>query len=192
MFENDLSYRVTLPEMKSEFWSITKFTTSDVPNFRLMLQGRSAPTNTEFTILHRIKNNNKTLVMSDTPAEYNDHLPFIQRAEGHVLIAGLGIGMVIKNIIDKVDHITVIELSQDLIDLVHPYYASPKLTVICADIMTWKPPKNTKYDAVWFDIWDDICADNIKDMKTLHRRYKRRSYWVNSWCYSCCLKMSKR
>ena len=35
-----------------------------------------------------------TVVMSDTPAEWRDHSYFVDRAEGRVLVAGLGIGMV--------------------------------------------------------------------------------------------------
>ncbi len=41
------------------------------------------------------------VIMSNTPAEVNDHLPFIKKANGKVLIAGLGLGMVITELLKK-------------------------------------------------------------------------------------------
>lgn len=41
------------------------------------------------------------LYMSNTPAEVSDHWHFIREAHGKVLIAGLGLGMVVKALLDK-------------------------------------------------------------------------------------------
>ena len=85
----------------------------------------------------------------------------------------------------EVEHVTVVELSKDVIALVAGHYKArygDRLTVVHADALDWKPPKGARYDAVWHDIWPDICGDNWETMKRLHRKYGRRCDWQNSWC----------
>jgi spermidine synthase len=136
---------------------------------------------------------NGCLVMSDTQMERRSNYGVVWNATGDVLIAGLGLGMILLPILydSKVKTVTVIELSQDVIDLVEPHVRKAmskkngaKLTVICADIYEWKPPKGVKWDCIYFDIWADICTDNLKDMSKLHRKFARRKKpgaWMNSW-----------
>ena len=125
--------------------------------------------------------------MTDAEYERRTNIGVVSAAQGNVLVAGLGIGMILVPILKKseVQHVTVIERSQDVIDLVAPHFNSPKLTVICADIYTWKPPKGSKWDVIYFDIWPNICADNLKSMAKLHMKYGRYlqgKRWMNSWC----------
>ena len=136
---------------------------------------------------------NKTIIMSDTPAEIIDHSYFVYKAKGNVLINGLGLGWVIEALFRKeeVENITVIEKSQDVINLVGKHYIDkcPEnkiLTIIHADALIWKAPKGIKFDAVWHDIWDYICSDNLEDMKKLHRKYGKRTKWQGSWCRELC------
>jgi spermidine synthase len=104
-----------------------------------------------------------------------------------VLIGGLGIGMVLNAVLlkDEVEHVTVIELEPDVIKLVGPHYEAKfgdRLTIIQADVMQWLPPKGTVFDLAYFDIWPDICTDNLKDITALKRRWVRRAkvrlFWV--------------
>lgn len=171
--------KVTLPDMASGEWRIENFKT-DRQDFHAMLHGRSVPVGESFTRLMR----GHTLVMSDTPAEMRDHWEAVYEAKGSCLLNGLGIGMVLKNILLKkeVTDVTVIEVSQALIDLVKPHYKDTRVTFVCADALTYKPPKGKRYDMVWHDIWDGICSDNLKDMKKLHRKYGRLTKWQGSWC----------
>jgi spermidine synthase len=111
----------------------------------------------------------------------------VSAAQGHVLFNGLGLGMVLQACMEKekVEKATVIELSQDVIDLVAPHYKAmygDRVDIIKADAMAWSPPKGTRYGMVWHDIWTYICGDNYEQMKTLHRRYGSRSDWQGSWC----------
>jgi hypothetical protein len=140
------------------------------------------------------------LVMSDTLMERNTNWQIVREATGHTFIAGLGLGMILVPILRKpeVTKVTVIEKSQDVIDLVLPQLRAylgadaDKLEVICADILVWLPPKGWKVDVVYFDIWADICVDNIEEIIALHRRFARRkTHWMNSWCYER-LKSHKR
>lgn len=132
---------------------------------------------------------NGTLMMSDTPMEKRTNTDFIDNAHGDVMIAGLGIGLILHNLEEKVKtgevtSITVYEKYQDVIDLVSPYYKHLPLTVKCADILEYKPPKDETYDTIYFDIWPTIDTDNLKEIKLLHNRWKfrkRKGGWMDSW-----------
>lgn len=132
---------------------------------------------------------NHELVMSDTDMEKLSNRVFCSAANGRVLIAGLGIGLVLYNIMDKpeVTEIIVIEKFQDVIDLVAPYFISPKIKIICADIMEWKPSKPEKFDTIYFDIWPSINTDNLEEIKVLHNRFKHfvnranPKHYMDSW-----------
>ncbi len=50
-----------------------------------------------------------------------------------------------------------------------------KLNVIEADIYTWKLPKGQMYDCIWFDLWENICTDNLSEYGKLNRRFARRT-----------------
>ena len=131
----------------------------------------------------------KTTVMSNTPAEIGDHRYFILIAEGDILINGLGLGVVLSELLkkDKVKSITVIEKSKDVIKLVGKHFEKDeRVSIIHADAYKWKPPKGTKYNYVWHDIWSYISGDNVEGMKKLHRRYGRRTSWQGSWCRELC------
>lgn len=176
--------KVDLPEMKKGQWSIEKFKVDHL-DFGILMHGRiHPPIGESYT---RLKHNG-WMVMSDTPAEMRDHYEAVLKAQGSCLLNGLGIGMVLKNILLKpeVTDVTVVEISQDLIDMVMPFYPDPRITCICHDAYTFKPPKGKRYGMVWHDVWNDICADNLEDMSKLHRKYGRICDWQGSWCkYQC-------
>jgi hypothetical protein len=175
--------RVSLPEATRGIWRIEKFKT-DGPDWGSLFRGRSVPVGEEFTRLMR----GGTLVMSDTPAEMRDHYSAVRFAKGSCLINGLGIGMVLKAILKKpeVTDVTVVEVAQEVIDMVAPHYADPRVTFVCADALTYQPPKGKRFAMVWHDIWDYICGDNLEQMHALHRKYGRRTDWQGSWCrYQC-------
>lgn len=175
---------VTVPEGSMGPWKVEKFSVSEeaakFASLRMMFNGGRGVPAGDYV---RLTRHNAT-IMSNTPDEIRDHMSFIYEATGHVLIHGLGLGVIIEAIKDKVDHITVIEIDQDVIDLVGPHYKAmlgDKIDIICADAMVWKSPKGAVYDAVWHDIWDNLCEDNLDEMKTLHRRYGRKTKWQGSW-----------
>lgn len=183
--------RVSVPEGSSGEWYVEKFTVIDedvrVHNMRCAFKpgmGRRIMRAGTYTKLLR----HRHLVMSDTPAEAMDHRAPIRAAYGSVLINGLGLGVVLKGVLadPEVTDVTVIEKSPDVIALVGPHYSDPRLAIIEADAMEWRPPKGKRYGMVWHDIWDDICADNLPQMHKLHRRYGRCSEWQGSWCRAEC------
>lgn len=128
-------------------------------------------------------------VMSNTPDEIADHHDFYWNAKGRVLVNGLGLGMAIEMVIQRVDHMTIVENSPDVIALVAPHYLAKypdKLEIVHADAFEYQPPKGVRYNAVWHDIWDNICADNPPEMARLHRKYGRRADWQGSWARDLC------
>lgn len=129
---------------------------------------------------------NGGVMMSDGDEEHRSNSFVVYKAHGDVLIAGLGIGMVLVPILKKkeVRSVTVIEKYAEVTAPVAPHVGSPKLKIIVADIFDWKPPKGTRYDCIYFDIWPDICEDNLKEIALLHQRfkgYKTKSGWMGSW-----------
>jgi len=202
-----MTYKVSVPEGSSGPWKIERFTVdkkeSDFASLRAMISGSGfgrggLPPGTYTRLLR-----GQTIVMSDTPDEIRDHYALFRAAQGEVLLNGLGLGVALNGCLSKVladdgtsagremavEHLTVIEKSQDVINLVGPYYEDKfgdRLTIIHADALEWRAQKGKRYDVVWHDIWDDICADNLEEMSKLHRKYGRRCEWQASWCRSLC------
>lgn len=126
-------------------------------------------------------------IMTDTHNEIQDNMELFWNAKGHVLVNGLGLGVVLGGLfqIEGVDKVTAVEISQDVLNLVADHYQQKfgdRLEIIHADALEWKPPKGVRYEAVWHDIWPTICADHLPDMHKLHRKYGRRCDWQGSWC----------
>lgn len=133
------------------------------------------------------------LVMSDTDMEWRTNLPFLKAARGRVLIGGLGLGFVVVPLLRKkeVETVTVVEKYQDVIDLVLPHIAQPTLTVKQGDVHTYRSQLNgDKFDCIYFDIWPDMCWDNLAEMKSLESSYRsvlhrknpnRWNRWIGSW-----------
>jgi hypothetical protein len=176
------TYRSQVPESQRGDWRVERFEVPKDGGFAFTY-GARAPRPGIYTRLVYGSRWPHT-VMSDTPAELRDLLPLKCAARGLVLINGLGLGIAadLCQRLDTVAHVTVIERSLDVIALVAPTLANPKLTIIHADAFTWVPPRGTRYDAVWHDIWPSLCADHLPEMSRLHRRYGRRAAWQGSWC----------
>ena len=187
-------FKVNVPEGKVGNWEIKRFEVSKreakFSQLRAILNPLRGDRSVEVGMYTRLTCNG-TVVMSDTPAEIRDHLAPIRCAKGKVLINGLGLGVLLNAVLQKpeVEEVIVIELSPEVIELVGDHYikkANGRLTIIQADALTWKPPKGVRYQMVWHDIWDAICADNLPEIHQLHRRYGRRCDWQWSWCREIC------
>ena len=155
----------SLPEGRRGEWAIERFTVSEeaarMENLRAAIgsssRGIEAGT---YTRLIRGEPGSVTadVVMSDTPAEIEDHLWAVWRARGDVLVLGLGLGTVVQALLVKqsVTSVTVVELAPDLIDLVGSHFTDARLRIVEGDAWTWEPPTGAHYELVWADIWDGI------------------------------------
>ncbi|MFA7264793.1 MAG: hypothetical protein WC054_00535 [Candidatus Nanopelagicales bacterium] len=145
------------------------------------------------------------LWMSDSVDEMDDHIPFVRRCHEieaeTVLIGGLGMGMVVTGlcIVPSVREITVIEIDLAVVALVGPHLtrlveaAGKKLTILTGSVFEPKDvlPKDFRFDAAWFDIWQHLSTDNLAEMGALGRRYSRRCGFVDHWARDL-LKARKR
>jgi spermidine synthase len=123
--------------------------------------------------------------------ERNTNREFCKRANGDVMIAGLGIGLVLYNLrmsvaSGKVKSITVIEKYQDVIDLVAPKFEGMPIRYVCADALEYMPKEGESYDTIYFDIWPTISYENLTDMRKLRRRWARRLRRDNPECFIGC------
>lgn len=184
---------VDIPEGESGRWRVEKFTVSKDESKLDALRGifggsgRFTPPGDYTRLVHGV--NLMGPVMSDTPDERRDHLPIIWRS-GRILLNGLGLGCVARCLLEKEDVtlVHIVEKSPDVIKLVAPHmlkkYGEERLRIFEDDAFTFLPPKHLRkerYDAVWHDIWPEICLDNLEQMKKLHRRYGRWTWWQGSW-----------
>ena len=172
---------VSIPEGERGPWKIKKFTARDnsIESLRLAFSGRVCSPGTYTQLVHA----RRGVVMSDTTAEQRDHWEFVHKAKGRVLINGLGIGMCLRAVLAKegVEHVTVVEIDRDVIDLVWPHYECPRASIVNASAFDYAPEKGVRFGSVWHDIWDDICEDNRPEMVRLHRKYGRFADWQGSW-----------
>ena len=179
-----MKIELNLQEGQSGNWKLSKFsvTEEDAKLFNLRCAINGYPQRGiqagEYWKLTR----GGTIVMSNTPAEIRDHIKFIQEAQGKVLIAGLGLGMVLQEVLKKntVTKVTVVELSQDVINLVGKSYQDPRLEIVNEDIFKFKPLEH--YDYAWFDIWDNISGDEYGQMKELSLKFRRYVSHSDCWC----------
>ena len=181
-------YKVDVPEGHIGDWAVERFEITDdgakLYNLQATLHGfgyRSVRPGI-YTCLTR----NGNIVMSDTQAEIRDHLEIIRKAKGDVLLNGLGLGLVLRACLLKpgVNHVTVVEIAPEVITLVEPHLCKQfgdRFIVHEADALTWKAPKNSRWDVVWHDIFDAICTDNLSTMTKLKRRYGNRCDWQGCW-----------
>lgn len=174
---------INVPDDISNDWRVESFEVEEgdfSQTISMFKTGRGVPTGNYKRLMR-----GGTCVMSNTPDEIRDFMRFVRIATGSVLVNGLGLGVLLKALLDKpeVTDVTVIEKSEDVIKLVAPTYLNDsRVIIINADAFEYKAPKGKRYNAVWHDIWDNICSDNLNEMKTLHRKYGRKTDYQESWC----------
>ena len=129
------------------------------------------------------------LWMSDLPRERYTNLRALRYLHGAVLIAGLGLGMLLPPLLtkDDVTTVTIIEIAPEVVALVGAQFTDPRLRFVQADILSWQPAKGTRYDSIYFDVWPNVCADNLGEINRLHRRFAHYlnrgnpDCWMSSW-----------
>lgn len=98
-------------------------------------------------------------VMEDTSPELRLHLEFIMRARGRVLVMGLGLGCVVRGLMEnpRVTHVDVVEREQDVLDLVRPHASfDDRVEVHHADAFEYlgREPR-ARWNCAWHDLWSD-------------------------------------
>ncbi len=198
-------YKVTVPPGTAGPWKVDRFEVDEqacsLSNLRACICrsqfGRGILSPGTYT---RLTHEKYGVVMSDTPDEVHDHLYFIKRSYGRVLITGLGLGMVAANCLKnpKVTSVTVIELDPDVIKLVEPHLrtlvpSGKRLEIIQADAYTWEPARMLeRWHCCWHDIWPEISDLNLPEMSRLHRRYRQWAVKQGAWARGVCAAIAEK
>lgn len=138
-----------------------------------------------YCVLREKRNGEDTQLMSDTWLERSTNAAALKAARGDLLFLGLGIGLLPVACCRKkeVSSVTVVEIESQVISLVEPHIRHLKLRVMQGD--AFRPPfRGRVFDAIYIDIWRDICSDNWEPMKGLLREYRklsRNGAYVNAW-----------
>ncbi|MER6605710.1 hypothetical protein ABT282_07290 [Streptomyces sp. NPDC000927] len=128
--------------------------------------------------------------MSDTTAERRDHAePVFMMSTSRperVIINGLGLGMVLAAALtfDSVKRVDVVERDDRVIELVGPYYLKDdRVRIHHADALEqmgrWGA--DARWDVGWTDIWPDISAGNLGEMKQFTDFYGARCGFHGNW-----------
>lgn len=179
-----------VPAGQSGDAAVEHLTITDGGGIHAMLHGNGT-TNGTYAIL-KVRG---AVVMSDTDMERRSNLGAALNARGDVLIGGLGLGMILCPMLRNPDvrTITVIELNMNVCHLTGPAIRRwaadrnldpTRLNIVRGDVFTWKPATGQRFDSIYFDIWPDICEDNLDGIARLHQRgkfWKRPNGWINSW-----------
>lgn len=137
--------------------------------------------------------------MSDTRAEVMEHSPLFNKLwwsepmeHRTLLVNGLGLGMAVHGaLFHGVEHVDVVEIDPDVIDLVGPLLDPDRVMIHQGDALTIQWPKGKSWTFAWHDIWPSISEDNIESQDALTRKYRRRVQWQDSWQRKGCLKQRR-
>ena len=93
--------------------------------------------------------------MADDAVDYISMQKYAQAASGKILTAGLGLGLVIYELAknEAVEHITIVERSPEVRDLVYGYIPKEKVTLVMGDYWDFIEKDNTDWDMIITDIW---------------------------------------
>ena len=124
------------------------------------------------------------LMMSDTAMERKSNKEIVENAKGKVIIAGLGLGVILTQILENenVSKVVVVEKYQDVIDLVKPKFTHPKLEIVNSDIHQFETDET--FDTIYLDIWPTISTDNLDEIFELEFKFRKIlniDGYIDSW-----------
>lgn len=141
------------------------------------------------------------VTMTDTDLELRTNQEFIDNAKGDILIGGLGIGLLIKNLESKlnsgeVTSVIIVEKNIDVITLVRPIFSEIiskyNIKLVNDDIFTWITTIDSDevhFDTIYFDIWSCISPDLLEEGYELMMKYSgllrdyRGGSYMNCWAW---------
>jgi hypothetical protein len=131
--------------------------------------------------------------MSLTAMEQESHMPHVAVATGHVVVAGLGMGMVTYNLARKPEVLSVTVVEKDpsvvaLMDKISDWRSWPKVTLVRGDALDFVP--SGPVDFLYADIWEHLSADESLPLTQAIQRNvqaKRVGFWGQeleyfTWC----------
>jgi len=121
--------------------------------------------------------------MDDLPHCLTEEVEFANYANGRILLSGLGLGSLpsVLCTIPQIESIDIIERELDVIELVwsHLSTQSPKIHLIIADALTYKPTADQHWDFAWHDIW--LTDPTVEEQQAMIERYA--AYADRQFCW---------
>lgn len=154
-----------------------------VVSLRSALLGGGRPQYVTFNgplTIHRLEKAQQGVLMSDSPQELFQATPCVRRAKGHVLVGGLGLGMVAELFARKrtVKTVDVVEINEHVIALTGGNLHA-KVQLHNADLFVWLEELQAwTWDYAFFDIWYPTSEGTWIDMVAPLRRIVRRKFGV--------------
>ena len=94
--------------------------------------------------------------MVDSPTDYRAMQIYAEKAYGKVLTTGLGLGLVTHELCknDRVESITIVEISPTVIELIKGYLpADPRIRIINDNFWSFIALDNSRWDTMIVDLW---------------------------------------
>ena len=141
----------------------------------------------KFSYLALTEGNN--IWMSLNPNEIETMKPYIEKAQGNVLVLGLGMGYVpfMMALKDNVKSVTIIEKDPDIIalfnSLIYPSFKNKdKIKIIQDDAVNYVK-KNNKFDYMFADLWHSP-EDGLPLFVSLKRENRNIDCWLEVSMYA--------
>lgn len=136
--------------------------------------------------------------MSPTLAEQNTINPCVDRANGHVLAFGLGIGYFpyMCSLKENVKSITIVELNESVIDMfkeciLPQFNTNIEINVIHGNMFDYYNEEFlNKFDYIFVDTWEDN-ESGAEMLEKLHEQYFHKKDNIDYWIEFSCM-LSKR
>lgn len=161
-------------------WRVERFTVLPDEALRRAAPALYAPPGEYLRLAHH----RRGAVMSNLPQELRDHQEFVRRASGRVHISGLGLGIVLEQVLrrGRVARVEVVEIDRDVLRLIAPRFGGdPRVRFIHADALSYEPPRGAFYRAAWHDIWDSFWKPELAQARALLRAWRDRCAWQGVW-----------
>lgn len=127
-------------------------------------------------------------VMVDNPIELRKHVGAAMDAYGDVLVTGLGLACVLRMMQQnpRVERITVVEISLDVIDLVWGHTPHDRVDLVHADALEFLETGGRQFDCAWHDVWTDT-SNGEPHLAVQHTKMMcaavRDIGWQRAWDY---------
>ena len=150
-----------------------------------------SPIQTNVYVLQETESSDQEIWMSNSDMELATMRAQVEEASGHVLVAGLGMGIYPKLISmkEEIISVTVLEPDVDIIAITEPKIASEKISVVNMTFEQYCNPSQAiqeRYDYCFVDIWPKMGQSYEAEpevMKTAEPVMKTNSL-VRVWCQS--------
>jgi len=134
------------------------------------------------------------IVMCTTQFELATNKPFLDIANGDVLIIGLGLAMIVFPLLndETISSITIVEKDLEVIQYignkVSQFDLEGKVSIVNGDAYDHynNMDPNKKYDTIFLDFWNQLNKENIEEVTTVKENYrpflKDQNSILLSWC----------